>query len=28
VIDHGRVIESGTHASLVDGNGRYARLAT
>jgi ATP-binding cassette subfamily B protein len=28
VIDHGRVIESGTHDSLVDGNGRYARLAT
>jgi ATP-binding cassette subfamily B protein len=28
VIDQGRVIESGTHDSLVDGNGRYARLAT
>jgi ATP-binding cassette subfamily B protein len=27
VIDHGRVIESGTHASLVDDNGRYAALA-
>jgi ATP-binding cassette, subfamily B, bacterial len=27
VIDHGRVIESGTHASLLDSNGRYARLA-
>jgi ATP-binding cassette subfamily B protein len=27
VIDDGRVIESGTHASLVDGNGRYATLA-
>jgi ATP-binding cassette subfamily B protein len=28
VIDHGRIIESGTHASLVNGNGRYARLAS
>ncbi|HET6296483.1 MAG TPA: ABC transporter ATP-binding protein [Kribbella sp.] len=28
VIDHGRVIESGTHTSLVESNGRYARLAT
>ncbi|GAB3838831.1 ABC transporter ATP-binding protein [Kribbella italica] len=28
VIDHGRVIESGTHATLVESNGRYARLAT
>jgi len=27
VIDHGRVIESGTHASLVEDNGRYATLA-
>ncbi|HEX4253165.1 MAG TPA: ABC transporter ATP-binding protein [Pseudonocardia sp.] len=27
VIDHGRAIESGTHTSLVAGNGRYARLA-
>jgi ATP-binding cassette subfamily B protein len=27
VIDSGRVIESGTHASLVDDNGRYATLA-
>ena len=27
VIDQGRVIESGTHASLVDDNGRYAALA-
>lgn len=27
VIDHGRVIESGTHHSLVAGNGRYASLA-
>jgi ATP-binding cassette subfamily B protein len=27
VIDHGRVLESGTHASLVDRNGRYAALA-
>ncbi|WP_460655250.1 ABC transporter ATP-binding protein [Kribbella endophytica] len=28
VVDHGRVIESGTHATLVESNGRYARLAT
>jgi ATP-binding cassette subfamily B protein len=28
VIDHGRVIESGTHTSLVASNGRYARLAS
>ncbi|MDX6259939.1 MAG: ATP-binding cassette, subfamily bacterial [Kribbellaceae bacterium] len=28
VVDHGRVIESGTHTSLVESNGRYARLAT
>jgi len=27
VIDHGRAIESGTHTSLVAGNGRYASLA-
>jgi ATP-binding cassette subfamily B protein len=27
VIDHGRAIESGTHTSLVAGNGRYAKLA-
>ena len=27
VIDHGRVIESGTHESLLDDNGRYAALA-
>ncbi|WP_300007443.1 ABC transporter ATP-binding protein [Pseudonocardia sp.] len=27
VIDHGRVVESGTHAGLVAGNGRYAALA-
>ncbi len=27
VIDHGRVIESGTHTSLIDDNGRYAALA-
>ena len=27
VVDHGRVIESGTHAGLVAGNGRYAALA-
>ncbi|MCW2647792.1 MAG: transporter [Pseudonocardiales bacterium] len=27
VVDHGRVIESGTHASLVENNGRYATLA-
>jgi ATP-binding cassette subfamily B protein len=27
VVDHGRVIESGTHASLVESNGRYATLA-
>jgi ATP-binding cassette, subfamily B, bacterial len=27
VLDHGRVIESGTHASLLAGNGRYAALA-
>ena len=27
VIDHGRVVESGTNDSLVAGNGRYAALA-
>jgi ATP-binding cassette subfamily B protein len=27
VVDHGRVIESGTHTSLVQSNGRYATLA-
>jgi ATP-binding cassette subfamily B protein len=27
VIDHGRVLESGTHHSLLDANGRYAALA-
>jgi ATP-binding cassette subfamily B protein len=27
VLDHGRVIETGTHASLVSDNGRYALLA-
>jgi len=27
VVDRGRVIESGTHTSLVEGNGRYATLA-
>ena len=27
VLDHGRIIESGTHTSLVAGNGRYAVLA-
>jgi ATP-binding cassette subfamily B protein len=27
VIDHGRVLESGTHDSLLDRNGRYAALA-
>jgi ATP-binding cassette subfamily B protein len=27
VLDHGRTIESGTHASLLAGNGRYAALA-
>jgi ATP-binding cassette subfamily B protein len=26
VIDHGRVVEEGTHASLVASNGRYAHL--
>ncbi|MGQ0777309.1 MAG: ABC transporter ATP-binding protein [Pseudonocardiales bacterium] len=27
VINHGRIIESGTHASLIANNGRYATLA-
>ncbi len=27
VIDHGRIVESGTHDSLVERNGRYAALA-
>jgi len=27
VINHGRIVESGTHASLIDDNGRYATLA-
>jgi ATP-binding cassette subfamily B protein len=27
VLDHGRIIETGTHTSLVAGNGRYASLA-
>jgi ATP-binding cassette, subfamily B, bacterial len=27
VLDHGRVVESGTHTSLVAGRGRYAALA-
>jgi ATP-binding cassette subfamily B protein len=27
VIDHGRIIEAGTHASLIDDDGRYAALA-
>jgi ATP-binding cassette, subfamily B, bacterial len=27
VINHGRVVESGTHDSLIDDNGRYAALA-
>jgi ATP-binding cassette subfamily B protein len=26
VLEHGRVIEEGTHASLVAANGRYAHL--
>jgi ATP-binding cassette, subfamily B, bacterial len=27
VLDHGRIAEAGTHASLIAGNGRYAALA-
>ena len=27
VLDHGRVVATGTHASLVSENGLYARLA-
>ncbi|MGK5740967.1 ABC transporter ATP-binding protein [Micromonospora sp. URMC 103] len=27
VLDHGRIVESGTHDSLMDRNGRYATLA-
>jgi ATP-binding cassette subfamily B protein len=27
VLDHGRIVESGTHLSLVESNGRYAALA-
>ena len=27
VLDHGRVVESGTHEALVDSSGRYAALA-
>ncbi|MCG5451823.1 ABC transporter ATP-binding protein/permease [Micromonospora sp. NIE111] len=27
VLDHGRIVEAGTHASLLDRNGRYATLA-
>jgi ATP-binding cassette subfamily B protein len=27
VVDHGRVVESGTHGDLVANNGRYAALA-
>jgi ATP-binding cassette subfamily B protein len=27
VLDHGRVVEAGTHTSLLAGQGRYADLA-
>jgi len=27
VLDHGRVVEAGTHASLIADKGRYAGLA-
>jgi ATP-binding cassette subfamily B protein len=27
VVDHGRILESGTHDSLVEVGGRYAALA-
>jgi ATP-binding cassette, subfamily B, bacterial len=27
VLDHGRIVEAGTHLSLIAGNGRYAALA-
>jgi ATP-binding cassette subfamily B protein len=27
VLDHGHVVEAGTHAELVDREGRYAALA-
>ncbi len=27
VLDHGRIVETGTHTSLIAGNGRYAELA-
>jgi ATP-binding cassette subfamily B protein len=27
VLDRGRIVESGTHLSLVESNGRYAALA-
>jgi ATP-binding cassette subfamily B protein len=27
VLDHGRIIETGTHLALIEDNGRYAALA-
>jgi ATP-binding cassette subfamily B protein len=27
VLDHGHIVEAGTHTSLIAGNGRYAALA-
>jgi ATP-binding cassette subfamily B protein len=27
VLDHGRIVETGTHTSLIADNGRYAELA-